>query len=400
MTLRLHDTLSGRKKDFEPIRKGEVKMFVCGPTVYDHVHMGHARTFIFYDVLARYLQNHGFTVTFVINLTDIDEKIFNRANREGKPHEEISKHYAEEFRQTLKFLNVNTVSKLESASDYLEGAILQVKAILENDGAYVVDGDVYFDTSKFPDYGKLSHQSPLELKLRRIEPSPEKRNQTDFLLWKKFEEDPYWESPFGRGRPGWHIEDTAIAISNLGQQYDIHGGGIELVFPHHEAEIAQAEVLTGKRPYVRYWVHTGLLKVRGRKMSKSIGNYILIKDILEIYGANAIRLFSLSTHYRQEVDFNVRALKKAAKDAELISKAWATLQRKSLGSKNFVRTFNAFEKTFYRSMNDDVNTSKAIKSVLSVAKMINAEPDSFDEHSISTAKSLLGKMLEILGISA
>ncbi|MCS4538144.1 MAG: cysteine--tRNA ligase [Thaumarchaeota archaeon] len=400
MSLRLYDTLSGRKKNFESIKKGEVTMFVCGPTVYDHVHMGHARTFVFYDVLARYLQSLGFRVTFVMNLTDMDEKIFNRAKREGKPHEEISKLYAEEFRQALRSLNVSMISKLESASDYLESAILQVKGILENRGAYLAEGNVYFDTSKFPDYGKLSHQSPLELKLRMIEPSPEKRSQTDFLLWKKFEEHPYWESPFGKGRPGWHIEDTAIAISNLGQQYDIHGGGVELVFPHHEAEIAQAEVLTGKKPYVRYWVHTGLLKIRGKKMSKSLGNYILVKDILKKYSANAIRLFSLSTHYRQEIDFSERALKKAAKDAELISKAWVTLQRKSRGSKNLMNNISAMEKRFYKNMNDNVNTPKAIQSMISLAKMINEKSDSFDAQSNSTAKRVFGKMLEIFGISA
>jgi cysteinyl-tRNA synthetase len=399
MTLRLYDTLSGRKKNFEPIQ-GEVRMFVCGPTVYDHIHIGHARTFVFYDVAVRYLQNLGFKVTFVMNLTDMDEKIFGRAKKESKSHEEISRYYAEEFRQALKSLNIKTISRLESASDYLESAIQQVKALLKNKNAYAVNGNVYFDTSRFSDYGRLSHQSPLELKLRRIEPSPEKRNQTDFLLWKKFEEHPYWESPFGRGRPGWHIEDTAIAISNLGQQYDIHGGGIELVFPHHEAEIAQAEVLTGKKPYVKYWVHTGLLNVQGRKMSKSLGNYILVKDILERYSANVIRLFCLSTHYRQEIDFSERALKKAAKDVETIVKAWATLQTKSVGSKNFVSTINAIGKRFYNSINDDMNTPKAIQSLLSLAKTINMNSASFDLQTSLAVKNLLGKMLEILGISA
>jgi cysteinyl-tRNA synthetase len=375
-------------------------MFVCGPTVYDHIHIGHARTFVFYDVAVRYLQNLGFKVTFVMNLTDMDEKIFGRAKKESKSHEEISRYYAEEFRQALKSLNIKTISRLESASDYLESAIQQVKALLKNKNAYAVNGNVYFDTSRFSDYGRLSHQSPLELKLRRIEPSPEKRNQTDFLLWKKFEEHPYWESPFGRGRPGWHIEDTAIAISNLGQQYDIHGGGIELVFPHHEAEIAQAEVLTGKKPYVKYWVHTGLLNVQGRKMSKSLGNYILVKDILERYSANVIRLFCLSTHYRQEIDFSERALKKAAKDVETIVKAWATLQTKSVGSKNFVSTINAIGKRFYNSINDDMNTPKAIQSLLSLAKTINMNSASFDLQTSLAVKNLLGKMLEILGISA
>ncbi|MBM3898222.1 MAG: cysteine--tRNA ligase [Thaumarchaeota archaeon] len=398
MNLRLYDTLSGRKKNFEPVQ-GKVKMFVCGPTVYDHAHIGHARTFVFYDVLARYLQSLGFTVTFIMNLTDIDEKIFNRAKKESKSHKEISRYYAEEFRQALKSLNIRTISRLESASDYLESAILQIKGMLANKNAYAVNGNVYFDTSRFSDYGRFSHQSPLELKLRRIEPSPEKRNQADFLLWKKFDEYPYWESPFGRGRPGWHIEDTAIAISNLGQQYDIHGGGIELVFPHHEAEIAQAEMLTGKKPYVKYWVHTGLLNVQGRKMSKSLGNYILVKDILERYSANVIRLFCLSTHYRKDMDFNERTLKKTAKEAEIILGALAVLQIKSGGSKNFVSTINAIEKRFYNSMNNDVNTEKAIQSLLSFAKMINKNSALFSLQSRLAAKSLLDKMLEILGIS-
>lgn len=398
MVFRLYDTLSGRKKNFEPISKDTVRMFVCGPTVYDLTHLGHARTFIFYDVLARYLQNLGYEVLFIMNLTDIDEKIFNRAKRENKPYNDIAKHYAEEFKQILRSLNVSTISRLESASDYLDRMMSQVNTILSNNNAYVVEGNVYFDTSKFPDYGKLSHQSRLEIKLRRIEPSPEKRNQTDFLLWKSLDEDPCWDSPFGKGRPGWHIEDTAIAISNLGSQYDIHGGGIELVFPHHEAEIAQAEVLTGKKPYVEYWIHAGLLKVEGRKMSKSLGNYVPVKDLLRKYTANAIRLFSLSTHYRRELNFTERALAKATNVEGIILKSWNALQEVSRGSKSFVKNVGVIEKKFYRSMDDDLNTPKSIDAMLSLAKLVNAKHAHFDADSHASAKSLLSNMMQIFGI--
>lgn len=398
MALILYDTLSASKKMFEPIRQGEVRMFVCGPTVYDSTHLGHARTFIVYDVLARYLRKKGFSVFFAMNLTDIEDKIFEKAKREKTSYQEIAQRYAEEFKEVLRELNIETINLLARASDYLDRAVLQISKILSNGSAYIVEGNVYFDTSTFPEFGKLSHQSPLEIMLRRIEPSPEKKNQADFFLWRKLDEYPRWNSPFGEGRPGWHIEDTAISISNLGQRYDIHGGGLELVFPHHEAEIAQAEVLTGAKPFVNYWVHTGLLKVKGRKMSKSLRNYILVKDLLEKYDANSIRILCLSTHYRKDINFNERALAKASNQVNGIAKAWDALQKQAKGTESYLKRVLGIEKQFYRFMDNDLDTPKAIASLLALVKLVNARSENLDGRTWENAKEAIGEMCKILGV--
>jgi cysteinyl-tRNA synthetase len=399
LALILHDTLSASKKKFEPIKQGEVRMFVCGPTVYDSTHLGHARTFIVYDVLARYLSNKGFKVFFIMNLTDIEDKIFEKAKREKTSYQEISQKYSEEFKEVLRELNIGTVSLLARASDYLDRAVSQISKMLSDGSAYVVEGNVYFDTSTFPEYGKLSHQSPLEIRFRRIEPSPEKKNQADFLLWRRVDEYPSWDSPFGKGRPGWHIEDTAISISNLGQRYDIHGGGLELIFPHHEAEIAQAEVLTGTKPFVNYWVHTGLLKVKGRKMSKSLGNYILVRDLLKKYDANSIRMLCLSTHYSKDINFNERALTKADNQASKIVKASIVLQKQARGTKSYLKRVLDIQKQFYRVMDNDLNTPKAMASLLALVRLVDARSENFDSESWENAKGALGAMCKILGIS-
>ncbi len=398
LALILYDTLSATKKRFEPIRQGEVRMFVCGPTVYDSTHLGHARTFIVYDVLARYLRSKGFKVFFVMNLTDIEDKIFEKAKREKTSYQEIAQRYTEEFEEVLREINIETISLVASASDYLDRAVLQISKMLSNGSAYIIEGNVYFDTSTFPEYGKLSHQSPLEIMLRRIEPSPEKKRQSDFFLWRRTDEYPSWDSPFGKGRPGWHIEDTAISISNLGQRYDIHGGGIELTYPHHEAEIAQAEALTGAKPFVNYWIHTGLLKVKGRKMSKSLGNYILVKDLLKKYDANAIRILCLSTHYRKDVNFSERALAKASNQANEIAKALIVLQKRARGSKSYLEKVLSIEKKFYRFMDNDLDTPKAISSLLILVKLVNARSENFDSESWENAKRMIGAMCKILGI--
>ena len=398
LALILYDTLSATKKRFEPIRQGEVRMFVCGPTVYDSTHLGHSRTFIVYDVLARYLRSKGFKVFFVMNLTDIEDKIFEKAKREKTSYQEIAQRYTEEFKEALRELNVETVSLLARASDYLDTAVSQISRMLSKGSAYIVEGNVYFDTSTFTEYGKLSHQSPLEIMLRRIEPSPEKKNQADFFLWRRIDEHPSWDSPFGKGRPGWHIEDTAISISNLGQRYDIHGGGLELVFPHHEAEIAQAEALTGAKPFVNYWVHTGLLKVKGMKMSKSLGNYILVKDLLKKYDASTIRILCLSTHYRKDINFSERALAKASNQANEIAKALIVLQKRARGSKSYLERVLNIEKKFYRFMDNDLDAPKAIFSLLTLVKLVNARLENFDSESWENAKRTIGAMCKILGI--
>ena len=275
MVFQIYNTLTGKKERFESLSKDKVKMFVCGPTVYDLMHLGHARTFIFYDILARFIVSKGYGLDFVINITDLDAKVFTRAKAEKVEYKVISEKYTEAFYNDLRALGVRDIITFAKASDFVKESIEQVVKLVEKGYAYPVAGMVFYGTSKHSDYGKLSHQSMVELKLRRLDIDPNKKMQSDFLLWRPSEKDePVWSSPYGNGRPGWHIEDTAISIKILGQQYDIHGGAGDLVFPHHEAEIAQAEAITGRKPFVKYWVHMGILDISGNKIVKPLNAWI------------------------------------------------------------------------------------------------------------------------------
>ncbi len=296
MTLRVYNTYTRKKEDFKPIDEKRVKMFVCGPTVYDLSHLGHAKTYLAYDVIARWLRYRGYDLFYLMNITDVDDKIIKRAKERGEDPLKLAREFEESFLQDVASLRIDTTNLHARASDHIPEIVDQIKRLIEMGFAYIAPTGVYFDVPKFEDYGKLSHQDPEELKRHRIEPDPNKRNPQDFSLWKKRKNGvPYWDSPWGEGRPGWHIEDTAIAEKYLGQQYDIHGGGVDLIFPHHEAEIAQMESISGKKPMVRYWLHTGFLKVKGKKMAKSLGNFITIQDALKDYDTETLRLFFLST---------------------------------------------------------------------------------------------------------
>lgn len=258
------NTLTRRLELFEPLVGRRVFMFVCGPTVYDYSHLGHARTYVFYDTLARFLRKLGYSLFYLQNITDVDDKIVNRAAEEGRDPIELAKEFESYYYEDMRALNITSVNLYARASDYLKEIFEQIEALIKLGKAYVTESGVYFDITTFPDYGKLSGQKPEELRVHRIEPDPTKRNPGDFALWRNRPREEFgWESPWGYGRPGWHIEDTAISIKHFGKQYDIHGGAIELAFPHHEAEIAQAESLTGEKPFVKYWIHTGLLTVEG-----------------------------------------------------------------------------------------------------------------------------------------
>jgi len=379
LVLKIYDTLTREKREFKPLRNNRVYMFVCGPTVYDLSHIGHARTYVAYDIIARFLKSLGYSVFFLMNITDIDDKIINRARELNINPFELSKKMTEEFFNDMKALNISSVNLYAKASEHIQEIIQQISILIEKGYAYKVNGDVYFDISKFPEYGKLSHQKPEELIKHRIEPDPRKRNPGDFALWKSRKpNEPFWESPWGEGRPGWHIEDTAITYTYFGPQYDIHGGAIELVFPHHEAEIAQGESISGVKPIVNFWVHTGILTIKGEKMSKSLKNYITIREALKKYSVNALRIFFALSHYRSPIDFNEEKLKQA----EVISENLYRVYKKALNllektieiecNSEIMNEIEAAKKSFYDAMEDDFNTPQALATLINFSKKIDS----------------------------
>jgi len=314
MTLKIYNTISRKKETFTPVEKGKVRMYVCGMTVYSDAHIGHARTYFAFDVIRRYFEYKGYKVTYVQNITDVDDKIINAANKEGVDALEYSRRYTDICLKDLDRLGIRRADIYPRASETIPDMINLTKKIIDNGYGYVSDGDVYFSVEKFPDYGKLSGQKLEDLMSGvRIDPDDSKHNPFDFALWKKAKPgEPSWDSPWGKGRPGWHIECSAMSGKLLGFPFDIHGGGMDLRFPHHENEIAQSEAATGKQ-FVKNWMHIGLLTVDGEKMSKSIGNIINVKDLLEKWDAEVIRLFFALAHYRSPPDFSEKALINAEK---------------------------------------------------------------------------------------
>jgi cysteinyl-tRNA synthetase len=355
--LRVFNTMSGKKERFSPLEPGKVSMFVCGPTVQSYIHMGHARTYVFYDVVARYLSHLGYQVTYLMNTTDQDERITQAAAESHQDPLALARHFSDAFLEDMASIRCSSVSKFEPVSDHVAVMIHQISALIDSGIAYATDGWVYFDTSKFPRFGRLSHQSRKELALHPLELSLRKRNLVDFALWRpEVLVEGRWKSPWGVGSPGWHVQDTAVTIPLLGSQYDLHGGAYELVYPHHEAEIALAESLTGKRPFVKYWVHTHHMNMSGRKMSKSVGNVLTVRDALARYSVNEIRLFLLGVHYRRDMDLSGmeatrRRLAKMRRSAEIISdgsdSGTGSIKPSALAG-------------FEAAMNDDFDTTGAI----------------------------------------
>jgi len=406
--LKIYNTMTGEEEEFKPIHGNRVNMFVCGPTVYDLTHIGHARTYIAYDIIARYLRYKGYSLFYLMNITDVDDKIINRAKERNLNPVDLAQQYTVEFYKDMASLRINSVNLFAKASEYVAEIIAQVNTLLEKEYAYVVDGDVYYDISKFPEYGRLSRQKPDELKKHRIEPDPRKRDTNDFSLWKSQKPGELaWDSPWGKGRPGWHIEDTAITYTHFGSRYDIHGGAVELVFPHHEAEIAQAEAATGEKPLVKYWVHTGILNVKGQKMSKSLGNFITIKDALQRYEPDILRLFFASSHYRSPIDFSEENLRSSK---ELLDRLQATydkiqtlLERSqdvtTVRESQFTRIVSQRKEKFIEAMDDDFNTPAAIAALVSLAKEVEKSiPSGFDEKTLRQIFETLREMCSIIGI--
>ncbi len=378
MEIKLFNTLSGKKEVFRPLRRGEVRMYVCGPTPYDYSHVGHARTYTAFDVIHRWLEKRGFKVKWVMNITDVDDKIIKKAQEEGVTTTELVTRFSQEFFRDMYILDIHPDIYC-FATGHISEMLEVIKKLVEKDYAYVIKDGVYFDVDKFKDYGKLSKQKREELVKHRIEPNPNKRNPGDFALWKfKKPREPNWPSPWGNGRPGWHIECSVMSSKYLGEQFDIHGGGSDLIFPHHENEIAQSEAASGKKPWVKYWLHTGFLNIKGEKMSKSLGNIIPIREALKKWGPEVLRLFFVSKHYRSPIDFREEHLEQTRESLEriynlldllkLLRKSKGVLSEAEIELKEKVK--NA-KKEFVQAMDDDFNTPKALASVFNLVKEIN-----------------------------
>jgi cysteinyl-tRNA synthetase len=379
--MQLYNTRKGRKEEFTPLQPGRVGMYVCGVTVYDFCHLGHARGAVVFDVIRRYFAYAGLRVTYVKNFTDIDDKIIARAAEEKVDPAALAERFIEEYQRDMNDLGVRPADIEPRATEHIGDIISLVEALVEKGSAYAVDGDVYFRVREFPGYGALSGRTPEDMMAgARVEVDERKADPLDFALWKASKEgEPWWESPWGRGRPGWHIECSAMSACHLGEQFDIHGGGKDLIFPHHENEIAQSEAFTGKS-FVRYWLHNGFVNVNKEKMSKSLGNFFTIRDILEKYDAEAVRLFLLSTHYRSPIDFSDQNLEEATRtldrfyhlvgDLEGVLKEAPTHPAAS-GSKEASEAVGSLGERFRRSMDDDFNTAEALGEIFKTSKALS-----------------------------
>jgi len=398
--LRIYDTRQLKKKRFEPSDPSEVKMYICGPTVYARCHVGHARTYIVYDLMRRYLSLKGYRVNYVMNITDIDDRLLESVKVEKRPPLEIATHYLNEFYKDLNSLKITGI-RFVRASDCVAQIIEKIQILLEKDFAYKVNGIVFFNTSKTFGYGLLSHQTAQDLDLRRLELDPKKRSSTDFSLWRNYNDPSYtWDSPFGRGRPGWHIEDTAIIHDKLGDQVDIHGGAVDLIYPHHEAEIVQAESLTGKKPLAKYWVHSGLLHIKKKKMSKSLGNYVTIKDVLENCSPEGLRYYMLKTHYRKPMSFTESDLIRAEKQVSKLLNFYQSLSKTTTKSGKTYPSSNKsivkFRKRFHDAMEDDFDSPEALSVISEFVSFLKHRTDSY---SVSRARLVLKEFFLVLGLA-
>ena len=394
--LKIFNSYSGKTEDFVPINGNKVNMYVCGPTVYDHPHLGHARCYITWDVLYRYLKFLGYDVKYCRNVTDVDDKILNKSVKENCTPDEIAKKYYDIFSESMKKLNNLKPDVEPFATKTLGDMIKMVKTLIEKGYAYEADGDVYFRVKKFPRYGYLSKQPIDDLESgARVEASDIKEDPLDFALWKKDEKFGY-KSPWGIGRPGWHIECSAMSKKHLADEIDIHAGGADLIFPHHENEIAQSECANGCR-FVKYWMHNGFVTINKEKMSKSLGNFITIDGLLDKYDANTIRFFILTNHYRMPVEFNDEALSSAQAGAQRLKNA-ANNVLEWVGKDALVDVSEAEEiDAFKDAMNDDINTSKALAVLFDVATKANKAKDANDKENAIKYISILIKLARVLG---
>lgn len=383
--IKIYNTLTRKLEEFKPVKEGEVSMYVCGPTVYNYIHIGNARPAIFFDTVRRYFEFRGYKVTYVSNFTDVDDKIIKRANEEGISCEEVAAKYIKAYFEDTAKVNLKEEGMIRpKATEHIGGMIKLIKSLIEKGHAYESQGDVYFDVESYKDeYLGLSHQNLEDLRSgARIEISEIKKSPLDFALWKKAKEgEPSWNSPWGQGRPGWHIECSAMSHKYLGDTFDIHGGGQDLIFPHHENEIAQSKCGCGG-DYARYWMHNGYINVNGEKMSKSLGNFFLLRDVLEHYDGRVVRLFVLSSHYRKPIDFSDAELTQAKTSLERIENALmrgkeAVIDVKADGSScmELKEQLAVAKEKFIAAMDEDFNTSMGLGAIFELVKELNKAVD-------------------------
>ncbi|HVE76232.1 MAG TPA: cysteine--tRNA ligase, partial [Actinomycetota bacterium] len=377
MPLVVTNTLTRRKDELVPREPGKIAMYVCGPTVYNHIHIGNARCYICFDVIRRYLQWRGYDVTYVQNHTDVDDKIIAKANEEGRPAEQVAADYSRAYEAAMHSLEVSPPTIRVLATEHIKEMIEMIEGLIEKGFAYESSGNVWFDVAKFEGYGSLSGRSLEDVRAgERVEPDPTKRHPLDFSLWKRSKEgEPAWDSPWGPGRPGWHIECSAMSLKYLGMSFDIHGGGSDLIFPHHENEIAQSEAYSGDKPFVNYWLHNGMVNLDEQKMSKSVGNFILVKDLVAKVPAPVIRLMSIAGHYRSEVDFSEGALQQARRALERFD-IFLRAAKDVAGADSETADSEAgkeFITRFTEAMDDDFNTPAAIRVLHDLVRRGNAE---------------------------
>ncbi len=412
MRIYIYNTLSRKKEFFDPIQSGTVRMYVCGPTVYDSCHIGHARSVVVFDAIHRFLEAAGYTVVYVRNFTDIDDKIIKRSLETGKPWDRIAEEHINEFKDEMAKLYVLPPDHEPRATWHIDDIIEMVAVLLQKGHAYETEGDIYFAVDTWPEYGKLSGRKLEDMEAgARVAIDPKKRNPFDFALWKAAKPgEPSWESPWGRGRPGWHIECSAMSAKYLGKTFDIHGGGKDLIFPHHENEIAQSEAAFGT-DFVRYWVHNGFVNIDKEKMSKSLGNFLRIKDVLEQVDPEALRLFLLSNHYRSPVDYTPKALTEAAAALDKIYTFMSRIENHVHGgfeklAAGEIEADNSTWQAFCDSMCDDFNTAKGIGILFDALRLGNrlldevesgAKPDTLEQVSeLAAAVQRMGGVLGIL----
>jgi len=390
----IYNTLSGKKEEFIPLNKDEVRMYFCGMTLQEPPHIGHIRASVTADVLHRYFLHKGYKVLYIQNFTDIDDKVIKKAKEENKDFREVADRFEKEYIKASKKMNIFSPTFMPRATQHIQEIIEIVQGLIEKGFAYNVDGDVYFSVKKFGGYGKLSGKDINKLISGvRIAVDKKKKDPLDFALWKRSKQDePYWHSPWGKGRPGWHIECSAMSMHYLGETFDIHGGGSDLIFPHHENEIAQSEAFTGK-PFARFWVHNEMLNIKGEKMSKSLLNFIPVLELLNDYTPNDLRMYILQTHYRNPIDYSQETLSQAKNAMKRIKIFLQSSSEYPEGNFNIESHINEF----YKAMEDDINTPKAISVIFDLVREGNNAIEKNENNKIYTIQETIKNLLNILG---